>query len=85
MNTQIWFLGLASILSGVVVKSYMDNIQTPGVLLRIIDLWEDKMTHVAIVITAFIFIFLFIAQITKLAFGDIKEMERIVGSNDQRP
>lgn len=78
MNTQLWFLGLASVLSGIVVKSYMENTQSPGVVLKLVELWEDKMTHVAMVMTAFIVSFLFLAQITQLAFNEIKEMERIV-------
>lgn len=78
MNTQLWFLGLASVLSGIVVKSYMENTQSPGVVLKLVELWEDKMTHVAMVMTTFIVSFLFLAQITQLAFNEIKEMERIV-------
>jgi hypothetical protein len=79
MNAKLWFVGLAAILCGVVVKRYLEITEKPGVMLKVMDLWEDKLTHASLVLIFFIMIFLLISVIISLVFGEIKEMERIVG------
>lgn len=79
MNAKLWFVGLAAILGGVVVKRYLEITEKPGVMLKVMDLWEDKLTHASLVLIFFIMIFLLISVIISLVFGEIKEMERIVG------
>lgn len=78
MNAKIWVAGLMSVLCGVLLKRYIEITDKPGVMLKVMDLWEDKITHASLVLVFFIIVFLVIAAVISLVFGELKEMERVV-------
>lgn len=78
MKTQIFFLATAMTLIGVVIKHYYENIETEGIFLKIIQLWEDKVAHVSMIVSFFILMFLVLSLLLNIVFGEAKEMERIV-------
>jgi hypothetical protein len=45
---------------------------------RFVNLWEEKSTHVSMIVCMFLMAFLLLSSIIKVVFDDIREIERIV-------
>ncbi len=77
MNTKLISLAVSCALSGFLFKEFLDNQTSTGVLRRLVALWEEKSTNVAIVVLGFTLLLLVIGFVVEKVFVDIKEMERM--------
>lgn len=88
-STKKALFGLFVLLSAYLYREYQDasaggtnTIGRVPPFRRFVNLWEQKTTHVAMIVCMFLFAFFVLSLIIKGVFDDIREIERMVGLSE---